>query len=62
MESLKPVIDMLGLDFTDYVNQSVYEIETLKMRDNFSFDFEILIKNKLHNIFSFSINIFVINL
>ena len=31
--SLKPVIDMLGLDFTDYVNQSVYEIETLKMRE-----------------------------
>ena len=35
--------------------------ETLKMRNNFSFDFEILIKNKLHNIFSFSINIIINN-
>ena len=24
---------MLGIDFTDYINQSVYEIETLKMRE-----------------------------
>ena len=35
--------------------------ETLKMRNNFSFDFEILIKNKLHNIFSLSINIIINN-
>ena len=35
--------------------------ETLKMRNNFSFDFEILIKNKLHNIFSLSIIIIINN-
>lgn len=31
--SLEPLIQMLGIDFTDYVKSSKYEIEDLKLRD-----------------------------
>lgn len=31
--AIKPLIDLLGLDYEDYIKQSLYEIEELKLRD-----------------------------
>ena len=31
--AIKPILDLLGIDYQNYINQSKYEIETLKLRD-----------------------------
>lgn len=31
--TIKPLLDILGQDYDDYIEQSLYEIETLKLRD-----------------------------
>ena len=31
--AIKPIIEILGIDYLSYINQSKFEIETMKLRD-----------------------------